>query len=141
MPIGQIKGKNVSASILYLDNHLIAVSKPSRVLAQGDQTEDPDMGTAVKAFLKQRFQKPGNVYLGTVHRLDRPASGIMLFARTSKAATRMSKQFSQHLVKKEYICAVHNDTDNFVDMMGLRGEVSSIRPLKSGQYGSDGLDR
>ena len=72
-------------NILYEDNHIIVVEKPSNVLSQADNTKDLDLLSMVKNYIKEKYKKPGNVYLGLVHRLDRPVGGIMVFARTSKA--------------------------------------------------------
>ncbi len=92
--------------VLYLDNHLLVVNKPPGVLVQADRTGDADLLSIGKAFLKDRFHKPGDVYLGLVHRLDRPASGVMVFARTSKAAARLSEQFRRRSVEKRYVALV-----------------------------------
>ena len=92
--------------VLYLDNHLLVVNKPPGVLAQADRTGDPDLLSLGKAYLKRRFDKPGNVFLGLVHRLDRPASGVMAFARTSKAAARLSRAFRERLPEKRYLALV-----------------------------------
>jgi 23S rRNA pseudouridine1911/1915/1917 synthase len=91
---------------LFLDNHLLVVVKPAGLLAQADRTGDPDVLTLAKAFLKERFQKPGAVFLGLVHRLDRPVSGVMMLARTSKAAARLSEQFRARTVGKHYVALV-----------------------------------
>src|SRR3989344_18737 len=88
--------------VLYEDNHLIAVFKPSGVLSQGDKTGDLSMYDMVKKYIKEKYKKPGNVFLGLVHRLDRPVSGIILFAKTSKGAKRLSEQFRNHEVEKTY---------------------------------------
>ena len=79
--------------ILYEDNHLIAVNKKSGQIVQGDKTGDEPLSEKVKRFIKNRDQKPGNVFLGTVHRLDRPVSGAIIFAKTSKALQRLNKMF------------------------------------------------
>ena len=94
------------STILYLDNHLLVVNKPAGVLVQGDASGDLDLLSAGKLFVKQRFNKPGNVFLGLVHRLDRPVSGVMVFARTSKAASRLSNQFRARTVVKKYLAMV-----------------------------------
>ena len=73
--------------ILYEDNHIIVVVKPFNILSQSDDTKDIDMLTLIKSYLKEKYNKPGNVYLGLIHRLDRPTGGIMVFAKTSKAAS------------------------------------------------------
>ena len=88
--------------VLYEDNHCIAVVKPGRVLTAGDKTGDVSLLDSVKDYLKQKYKKPGNVFVGLVHRLDRPVSGVVLFARTSKAASRLSEQFREGTVQKTY---------------------------------------
>lgn len=88
--------------ILYEDNHLIAVYKPAGVLVQGDKSGHRTLMDEVKEYIKTRDHKPGNVFLGLLHRLDRPTSGIVLFAKTSKGAARLSEQFREHTIKKSY---------------------------------------
>lgn len=88
--------------ILYEDNHLIAVNKKPGQITQGDKTGDLPLSELVKEFIKKRDNKPGNVFLGVIHRLDRPVSGVILFAKTSKALSRMNKQFQDKLVQKVY---------------------------------------
>ncbi|NOY54297.1 MAG: RNA pseudouridine synthase [Deltaproteobacteria bacterium] len=88
--------------VLFLDNHLFIVHKPAGMLVQGDRTGDRTLLDMARAFLKERFHKPGNVYLAIVHRLDRPVSGVLLFARTSKAAGRLAGQFRNRRVRKIY---------------------------------------
>jgi len=97
--------------VLYEDNHLLAVYKPPGVLVQGDQTGDPSLLEWARAWVKDRYRKPGNVFLGLVHRLDRPVSGVMLFARTSKAAARLSEQFREHRVRKIYHAVVRGEIE------------------------------
>ena len=92
--------------VIYEDNHLIVAIKPAGVLSQSDGSNDPDMLTILKAYIKEKYQKPGEVYLGLVHRLDRPVSGVMVFARTSKAASRLSEQIRTNKVDKIYRCVV-----------------------------------
>lgn len=92
--------------ILYLDNHLLVVRKPAGLLIQGDHTADKNLLDMGKAYLKGAFGKPGNVFLGLVHRLDRPVSGVVVFARTSVAARRLSDQFRRRTVEKHYIALV-----------------------------------
>jgi 23S rRNA pseudouridine1911/1915/1917 synthase len=89
--------------ILHEDNHLLAVNKPAGVLSQGDATGDPSVVDVVADYLRVTYAKPGNVYVGLVHRLDRPTSGVVLVARTSKAASRLSEQFRAGLVEKSYL--------------------------------------
>ncbi|MFH1643375.1 MAG: RNA pseudouridine synthase [Patescibacteria group bacterium] len=93
-------------NVLYEDNHLIAVEKPAGVLVQGDKTKDISLMDEVRGFLKNKYEKPGNVFLGLIHRLDRPVSGIVLFAKTSKGASRISEQFRNHDVEKIYHAVV-----------------------------------
>ena len=88
--------------VLYEDNHLIVVNKPCGILVQGDSTGDTPLSETVKAFLKEKYNKPGNVYLGVVHRLDRPTSGVIVFAKTSKALGRLNKQFKDKTTRKVY---------------------------------------
>ena len=90
--------------ILYEDNHVIVAVKPPNMLSQGDRTGDTDLLTLLKDYIRQAYQKPGNVYLGLVHRLDRPVGGLMVFARTSKAASRLSEQMRKHEMGREYLC-------------------------------------
>lgn len=92
--------------IYYEDNHIIVVEKPVNVLSQADNTLGPDMVTMVKDYLKTRYNKPGEAYVGLVHRLDRPVSGVMVFAKTSKAASRLSDQIRTHQFEKEYTAVV-----------------------------------
>lgn len=92
--------------VLFEDNHLIAINKPAGYLSQSDVTGDVSMVEAVKAYIKQRYNKPGDVFLGLVHRLDRPVSGVLLFARTSKGLTRMNKLFAERKVEKTYWAVV-----------------------------------
>ena len=98
--------KMVSITVLYEDNHLLVVEKPVNLLSQADRTGDPDMLSLLKADLKQRYNKPGNVYLGLVHRLDRPVGGVMVFAKTSKAAARLSKQIAEGNFQKLYLAVL-----------------------------------
>ncbi|MBS2211881.1 RluA family pseudouridine synthase [Carboxylicivirga mesophila] len=88
--------------ILYEDNHIIAVNKSSSDIVQGDKTGDETLNDKVKAYIKKKYNKPGDVFLGVVHRLDRPVSGVVLFARTSKALSRLNKMFQDKQVKKTY---------------------------------------
>ena len=88
--------------VLYEDNHLIAINKKSGDIVQGDKTGDTPLSDFVKAYIKKKYKKPGEVFLGTIHRLDRPTSGIVLYAKTSKALSRMNEQFRNKKVKKIY---------------------------------------
>ena len=94
--------------VLYEDNHIIAVNKSNAEIVQGDKTGDEALSDKVKAYIKKKYNKPGDVYLGVVHRIDRPVSGVVIFARTSKAATRLSKMFLEKQIKKTYWAIVKN---------------------------------
>ena len=89
-------------NIIYQDNHLIAVNKRAGDLVQGDHTGDVPLPDHIKAYLKHKFNKPGNVFCGVIHRLDRPTTGVVLFARTSKGLERMNKAFKERQIKKTY---------------------------------------
>lgn len=106
--------------ILYLDNHLIAAIKPPGVLSQADHTDAPDMLTILKAYIKERFNKPGAVFLGLVHRLDRPVGGVMVFARTSKGASRLSASIREHRVQKSYLCVTRGIPDRVEAVLEAR---------------------
>ena len=92
--------------VIYEDNHIIVVEKPVNIPSQGDKTGDQDMLTIIKAYLKEKYNKPGDVYLGLIHRLDRPTGGVMVFAKTSKAAARLSEQVRNKEFEKKYLCIV-----------------------------------
>ncbi len=96
----------MSIQILYEDNHLVAVYKPLGLLVQGDKSGDICLMDEVKEYLKNKYEKPGNVFLGLIHRLDRNVQGIVLFAKTSKGASRLSEQFREHTVEKIYHAVV-----------------------------------
>ena len=93
--------------ILYEDNHIIVVIKPYNVPVQADSSNDLDMLTIIKNYIKEKYNKPGNVYLGLVHRLDRPVGGVMVFAKTSKAASRLSEEVRTNKIHKTYLTVVH----------------------------------
>lgn len=115
--------------VLYEDNHLIAVYKPAGVLVQGDISGDPNLMDEVKYYLKNKYHKPGNVFLGLLHRLDRPVSGIVLFARTSKGAARLSEQIRNHQVKKIYQALVYGKmpkkSDTLINFL-IKDEIKKI---------------
>ena len=114
-------------NVLYEDNHVIVVVKPFNVLSQGDSTGDVSIMDMVKDYIKVKYHKPGNVYLGLVHRLDRPVGGIMVFARSSKAASRLCKCFNEHSVVKKYLAIVHGK---------LEGSGEFVDYLKKGEDGN-----
>lgn len=92
--------------VIYEDNHIIVAEKKPNVPSQADKTGDVDMLTIIKKYIKEKYNKPGNVYLGLVHRLDRPVGGVMIFAKTSKAASRLSNQVREKVFKKKYLAVV-----------------------------------
>ena len=125
--------------VLYEDNHIIIVNKQSGEIVQGDKTGDTPLSDIVKAYLKEKYNKPGNVFLGVVHRLDRPVSGAVLFAKTSKALPRLNKLFAEHeKVKKTYWAVVSkNDCQSFLlkaDVRGLMDEPSSLPTRATGVF-------
>ena len=103
-----LSNKN-NLQVLYEDNHIIIVNKRAGDIVQGDKTGDKPLSEVVKSFLKEKYNKPGNVYLGVVHRLDRPTTGIVLFAKTSKALPRLNKLFSEKKANKTYWALVKNE--------------------------------
>ncbi len=98
--------------VIYEDNHIIIVAKESGEIVQGDKTGDTPLSETVKAYLKEKYQKPGEVFLGVVHRLDRPVSGLVVFARTSKALTRLNRMFAEGQVHKTYWAIVPNENSS-----------------------------
>lgn len=94
--------------VIYEDNHILAVNKTGHDIVQGDKTGDEPLSEKVKAYIKEKYKKPGNVFVGVVHRLDRPVSGVVLFAKTSKALTRLNEMFRENDVKKHYWAIVKN---------------------------------
>ncbi len=99
---------SINLQILYEDNHLIAVNKPSGILVQGDKTGDVPLSEMVKLYLVNRYKKEGEAYLGVPHRIDRPTSGLLLFAKTSKALVRLNKLFQDKEIQKTYWAVVKN---------------------------------
>jgi len=97
----------IEPKIIYEDNHIIVVIKPQNISVQEDESKDIDMLTIIKNFIKERDKKPGNVFLGLVHRLDRPTGGVMVFAKTSKAASRLTEQLKAKKLKKKYFCVIN----------------------------------
>lgn len=97
---------NNNLKVLYEDNQIIVVEKKPNIPSQSDKTGDLDMLSIVKSYIKEKYNKPGDVYLGLVHRLDRPVGGVMVFARTSKSASRLSNQVREKIFKKKYLAVV-----------------------------------
>jgi len=119
--------------VLYEDNHLLAVYKPSGLLVQGDRTGDVCLLDLGKHWLKVRYHKPGKVFLAMVHRLDRPVAGVILLARTSKAAGRLSRQFRERTVKKRYLAVVNGmvagDSGRLINHIERRDRLSLVVPV------------
>jgi 23S rRNA pseudouridine1911/1915/1917 synthase len=103
--------------VLFEDNHIIIVNKRAGDITQGDKTGDKPLSDVIKEFVKDKYNKPGNVFIGTVHRLDRPTSGIVIFARTSKALERLNKMLRDKTIKKTYWAIVKNQPKNEVDTL------------------------
>jgi 23S rRNA pseudouridine1911/1915/1917 synthase len=120
-------------TVLYEDNHCIAVAKPARVLTAGDRTGDVSLLDMVREYLKEKYRKPGNVFAGLVHRLDRPVSGVVLFARTSKAAARLSEQFREGTVTKVYRAivegTVREPSGAFIDWLVKDEKTNVVRSV------------
>ena len=122
-------------NILYEDNHLIVAVKPHNIPSQADISGDEDMLTLLKAYIKEKYNKQGNVYLGLLHRLDRPTSGVMVFARTSKAAARLTKQFADRTAKKEYTALVYGtlaDSGELVDNLKKDEKTNIVSVVDQG---------
>src|SRR2546427_24901 len=109
LSVAWVRLQRVPLEILYEDNHCLAVFKSSGCVTTHFQGKEETLDRAVKAYLKEKHQKPGNVFLGIVHRLDKPTSGVLLFARTSKAADRLARQFRQGSVEKTYWAIVEGE--------------------------------
>ena len=124
--------------VLYEDNHIIVVVKPCNILSQSDITKDIDMLSIVKDYVKEKYNKPGNVYIGLVHRLDRPTGGIMVFARTSKAASRLSEQIKKGKMNKSYLAVIPNlkkEEDEYIDYLKKEENGNTIVTNKeNGKY-------
>ena len=114
-------------NVLYEDNHIIVVEKPFNVLSQGDNTNDISLLDMVKNYIKKKYNKPGNVYIGLVHRLDRPVGGVMVFARTSKAASRLSESIRKNDFEKKYYAIVNGKFDKTVGRY-----IDKIKKLENG---------
>lgn len=107
-------------AIIHEDNHVLGIVKPAGLLAQGDRTGDPTALAQAREYVRERYRKPGNVFLGLVHRIDRPVSGVMVFARTSKAASRLARSFHDRLVEKVYLAVVVGSVP------GVAGELAGF---------------
>ena len=122
--------------IIYEDNHLLVVNKPVNIPVQADSSKDQDLLTLLKKQLKEKYQKPGNVYLGLVHRLDRPVGGIMVFAKTSKAASRLSEQIRNNTFQKTYLAVVRGkvlNSDTFKDKLEKDQKTNIVKISPTGK--------
>ena len=127
----------INLNIIYEDNHIIVVEKPVNMLSQSDNTKDLDLQTALKMYIKEKYHKPGNVYIGLVHRLDRPTGGLMVFARTSKSASRLSEEIRNKSFKKSYLAVINGKTkekDTLEDYLEKQGNISIISTKEKGKY-------
>ena len=123
-------------NIIYEDNHLLVVEKPINVPVQADKSGDEDLLTMLKKYLKEKYNKPGDVYLGLVHRLDRPVGGVMVFAKTSKAASRLSKQVQKHEFKKIYMAVIEgkvSESGTFKDKLKKDEKANITRVSEDGK--------
>lgn len=123
--------------VIYEDNHLLVLNKPINVPMQEDSSKDEDLLSIAKQYLKEKYNKPGNVYLGLVHRLDRPVSGVCVFAKTSKAASRLSRQIQNHEFSKEYLAVCDDnglkDSDIFKDKLLKDSKTNMVKVDKNGK--------
>lgn len=126
--------------VLYEDNHIIVVEKMPNVPSQADKTGDEDMLTIIKSYLKEKYNKPGNVYLGLVHRLDRPVGGVMVFAKTSKAASRLSEEIRNKTFKKTYLAIVNgkmeSESGEYIDYLWKVEKQNTSYVVKEGKKNS-----
>ena len=129
----------MNVRVLYEDNHLLVVEKPANVPVQADASGDEDLLTACKGYIKEKYRKPGEVYLGLVHRLDRPVGGVMVFARTSKAASRLTEQFSAHQARKRYAAVVEGSAPaeaRLADFLLKNENTNTTAVVKEGTPGA-----
>lgn len=123
--------------VIYEDNQIIVVDKDANIPIQEDASHDKDLLNEVKAYIKQKYNKPGNVYLGLVQRLDRPVSGVCVLARTSKAASRLSEIIRENKLKKQYIAVIdgkiEKDEDTFIDYLLKDSKTNTVKVDKRGK--------
>ena len=126
--------------VIYEDNHLLVVEKPVNIPMQQDESKDEDLLNIAKQYIKEKYLKPGEVYLGLVHRLDRPVGGVCVFARTSKAASRLSDQIRDHSFKKEYLAVVYDnglkEHGTFEDHLLKDSRTNMVKVDPRGKYAS-----
>ena len=133
--VDQLLGGNMK--VIFEDNHLLVVEKPENIPMQKDSSNDEDLLTLLKKYLKEKYNKPGNVYLGLVHRLDRPVGGVCVFAKTSKAASRLTRMINEHSFKKEYLAIVNDnglkDKDILIDNLLKDEKTNTVKVDPSGK--------
>ncbi|WP_106767882.1 RluA family pseudouridine synthase [Paenibacillus faecalis] len=138
--MSNLKRSYPEVPIIYEDNHLLGVNKPVNIPSQEDASGDPDMLTILKEDIKVRYNKPGNVYLGLVHRLDRPVGGAMVFAKTSKAASRLSESVRNRSFRKLYAAIVHGKpkqpAGRLVNWLYKNNRTNTVRVVPKGTEGS-----
>lgn len=125
--------------IVYEDNHLLVVVKPPNMPTQADASGDPDLHSTMKAYIAEKYQKPGAVYLGLVHRLDRPVGGLVVLARTSKAADRLSAQVREKTLARQYVAAVRGDArqeDDLRDYLLKDAKTNTVRAVSENTPGA-----
>lgn len=128
----KISDEEITLKIIYEDNHIIVAQKPVNIPSQGDKTGDIDMLTIIKQYIKEKYNKPGNVYLGLIHRLDRPVGGVMVFAKTSKAAARLSEQVREKIFKKKYLVIANgkfNKNNGTLEDYMLKNEKTNMSKI------------
>ena len=127
--IDRVRAGKFTVDVLYEDNHLLAVVKPPNLPVQADRSGDDDLLSILKRYIGQKYQKPGAVYLGLVHRLDRPVGGAMVFARTSKAAARLSADFAAHAQDKRYLAVLQGEAGPMAleDWLWKDGRTGTVR--------------
>ena len=127
--IERVQAGKYTVDVLYEDNHLLAVVKPPNLPVQADRSGDDDLLSILKRYIGQKYQKPGAVYLGLVHRLDRPVGGAMVFARTSKAAARLSADFAAHAQDKRYLAVLQGEAGPMAleDWLWKDGRTGTVR--------------
>ena len=137
--IDLIRAGKFEIPVLYEDNHVLVVVKPANLPAQADSSGDEDLLSILKGYIGNKYQKPGNVYMGLVHRLDRPVGGVMVFARTSKAASRLSEAFAKHSQDRRYFAVLQGEMKGertLEDELLKDGKTGMVRAVKSGTPGA-----
>ena len=134
-----IRAGKFEIPVLYEDNHLLVVVKPANLPSQSDSSGDEDLLTILKRHIGEKYNKPGAVYMGLVHRLDRPVGGVMVFARTSKAASRLSETFRTHEQDRRYLAVVEGEIKGerqLTDYLLKDGKTGMVRCVKAGTSGA-----